>query len=91
MSKAPNTAPVQLSTRLGLTVAEAAAAVGVSERHFRAMLPEIPHTHLGKRVVIHVRSFDEWLGKRTEQDFNAVDKIVAEVLNKLDADEDHRK
>jgi hypothetical protein len=35
--------------RLALTVPEAAKAVGVSERHFRSMLPKIPHIYFGWR------------------------------------------
>jgi len=40
--------------RLALSLAEAARALGVSERHVREILPELPHIHLGRRVVIPV-------------------------------------
>ncbi len=38
--------------RLALSVAEAAASIGVSERHLRTLLPEVPHVYVGGRVVI---------------------------------------
>ena len=88
MSARSNAAAVQLSTRLALTVNEAAAALGVSERHLRSMLPDIPHVRLGERVLIPTKPFEEWLRKRTEQQANAIDQAVSEVLEKFDPEED---
>ena len=34
---------------------------GVSERHLRTMLAEVPHVYLGGRVVIPVEPLREWL------------------------------
>jgi excisionase family DNA binding protein len=86
--EAPSREDFRLSDRLALTVEEAAAAVGVSERHLRTMLAEIPHLRLGNRVVIPVKPFDEWLRKRAEQEANAIDQAVSEVLEKFDPEED---
>jgi hypothetical protein len=48
-----------LADRLALSPAEAARALGVSERHLRSILGELPHTHLGNRIVIPVDSLRE--------------------------------
>jgi excisionase family DNA binding protein len=74
---------VNLATRLALTVEEAAQAVGVSERHLRSLLPEIPHTHLGARVVIPVEGFRRWLEERSRAQGSRVDATVQEILADL--------
>ena len=61
-----NSEALQLANRLALTVPEAAKAVGVSDRHLRSLLPEIPHTYLGGRIVIPVKAFEEWLSEQTK-------------------------
>ncbi len=77
---------VDLSNRLALTVPEAATAVGVSERHLRSMLSEIPHTHLGSRVVIPIEPFKEWLRKRAEAQGARADAVAEEILETLEND-----
>ena len=72
-----------LPTRLALTIPEAAAAVGVSERLLRGLLSEIPHVRLGGRVVVPIESFREWLADRVQQERGAVDRAVDEVLDGL--------
>jgi len=79
----PNDRSVDLAGRLALTVEEAAQAVGVSERHLRSMLPEIPHTHLGTRVVKPVEGFRRWLEERSRAEGSRVDAAVREVLDGL--------
>jgi len=76
--------PVLLSTRLALTVSEAADAVGVSERHLRTLLPEIPHTHLGGRVVIPVETFGAWLRDRALAERESTDAVANEILESLE-------
>jgi hypothetical protein len=78
----PETA-VRLSDRLALTIPEAATAVGVSERLMRTLLPEIPHCHLGNRVVIPVSLLDEWLRKQAQEEQNVVGKAVNEILEEI--------
>ena len=75
--------PLHLPDRLALTVSEAAESVGVSERHLRSLLPEIPHVHLGGRVVIPVDGFRGWLAERAELEASAVDQAVGDVLDGL--------
>gem|GEM_PF-5217205 len=48
---------LRLPGRLALSLAEAARALGVSERHVREILPELPHVHLGPHFKdVEVRS-----------------------------------
>ena len=75
---------VDLSQRLALTVPEAAAAVGVSERHLRSILPELPHCRIGGRVVIPVAALAGWLQARTRQEQGRVDAAVEEIMGTLE-------
>ena len=77
----------RLSDRLALTVSEAADAVGISERHFRSMLSEIPHVYIGSRVVIPVEPFKEWLRKRAEAQGARADAVAEEILGDLENDD----
>ena len=74
---------IRLSNRLGLSVAEAAASLGVSERHLRAELSNIPHVHIGNRVVIPVSLLDEWLRKQVGKEQTVVGKAVDEILEEI--------
>jgi len=73
-----------LGDRLALTVEEAATAIGVSERHLRSILPEIPHTRLGGRVVIPVEPLREWLRSRVQAEQAGADRVAEEILADLD-------
>ena len=74
---------IRLSNRLGLSVAEAAASLGVSERHLRAELSNIPHVHIGSRVVIPVSMLDEWLRKEAQKEQTVVGEAVDEILEEI--------
>jgi hypothetical protein len=74
---------VRLSERLALSIAEAAASLGVSERLMRTVLPEIPHCHVGNRVVIPVSLLDEWLRKQAQEEQNVVGKAVNDILEEI--------
>ncbi len=76
----PATERLRLADRLALSIGEAATAVGVSERHLRSMIHEIPHLHIGKRVVIPVGPLEEWLRKRAVAEKGRVEEIVDDVL-----------
>ncbi len=82
MADSPETG-VRLSERLALSIAEAAKAVGVSERLLRTVLPEIPHCHIGNRVVIPVPLLDEWLRKQAEKEQNVIGKAVNDILEEI--------
>jgi excisionase family DNA binding protein len=65
-------------------VKEAASALGVSERHLRRHLNEIPHVHLGNRALIPVEALRHWLEERTVQESNRAEAIAAEILRSFD-------
>lgn len=75
--------PLQLDDRLGLSVKEAAACIGVSERHLRTVLSEIPHTYLGNRVVIPVEPFKEWLRERARSEEQSSDEVANDIMKEL--------
>ena len=77
------TKPLCLADRIGLTVEEAAKVLGVSERHLRSILPEIPHTRLGGRVVVPVDDLRRWLSERARAGPSRVDQIVDEELQHI--------
>jgi excisionase family DNA binding protein len=78
----PETA-VRLSERLALSISEAARAMGVSERLIRSILSDLPHCHVGNRVVIPVSLLDEWLRKQAQEEQSVVGKAVEEILEEI--------
>ena len=82
MAEAVN-AKIHLSDRLALSVSEAATAIGVSERHLRTVLPDIPHLRLGNRVVIPVPLLVEWLRQQAGKEQTVVGKAVNEILEEI--------
>jgi excisionase family DNA binding protein len=58
-------APVDLAGRLTLRPAEAARALGLSDRTFRAMLPTLPHFRVGTAVLIPVDGLRQWVAEST--------------------------
>ncbi len=78
-------ADVQLADRLALTVAEAAAAIGVSERHLRSLLPEIPHCRVGARVVVPVESLRRWLHERAQAEQQGAEAVAREIVESLES------
>ncbi len=83
MSSSMPKRPIILDERLALSVPETATALGVSERHLRDLLPEIPHTYLGKRIVIPVEQVRKWLADRTKIELNQVDEAAADILREI--------
>ena len=78
-------AKLQLESRLALSVGEAAAALGVSERHLRTLLPELPHVHLGARVVVPVDALREWLKENVRSETERSSRVAGEILAALGA------
>ena len=74
---------VILAGRLALTVPEAATVIGVSERHLRSLLPEIPHCRVGSRVVVPVDSLRQWLRERAQAEQQGADRVAQEILEEL--------
>ena len=77
---------LRLDDRLALRPAEAAAVLGISERHLRALLPELPHVHLGGAVVLPVAQLREWLASQTKVEEARADRVAREVLEGLQGD-----
>lgn len=75
--------PVRLADRLALRPKEAAAALGLSERAFRALLPSLPHVRAGGAVLIPVEALRRWLSERAAQEPDRVDAIVNETLRSV--------
>jgi excisionase family DNA binding protein len=56
-------APKELAP-LVVDLATAAKLVGVSDRHLRKFLCEIPHVRIGGRLLFRVATLNEWLAGR---------------------------
>jgi hypothetical protein len=77
---------VRLSERAALTIPEAAASMGISERHLRTVLPEIPHFHLGGRVLIPQGQLVEWMRSEVDREQQIADEIAREVVEAVTRD-----
>jgi excisionase family DNA binding protein len=76
----PDHSSLHLPDRLALRPREAAEALGISERTFRQLLPELPHLRAGGCVLIPVDGLRQWLADQAEIGRNRVDAAVDEVL-----------
>jgi len=72
-----------LETRLALRPREAAAALGISERKLRELLPELPHIRIRGVVLIPVESVRRWLEERSRTEPERVDATAREILGAL--------
>jgi excisionase family DNA binding protein len=72
-----------LSRRLALGLQEAADALGVSERFLRSVLPELPATRLGGRVLLPVDELRAWLSQRVRQERRGREKLADEIVREL--------
>ena len=86
--KRKDPSPVQLSARLALRPAEAAQALGLSERTLRQILPELPHVRVGGAVLLPVEGLQTWLREQSKAERSRVDKTVNEILDSM-KDESH--
>ena len=71
---------VRLDERLALRPKEAANAIGLSERAFRAILPELPHVRVGGAVLVPIEALREWLRSRSQSGPSRVDDAVEKIL-----------
>jgi excisionase family DNA binding protein len=79
---------VGLSERLALRPAEAARALGISERTLRTLLPELPHVRAGGVVLLPVEALRRWLDEQARRQPSRVAEIVAEGLRAVRPDSD---
>jgi excisionase family DNA binding protein len=75
--------PLDLRGRLTIRPEEAARTLGVSERKFREMLPELPHVRHRGVVLIPVDALREWLRAQVRIEGNQIGEAVEEVLSDL--------
>jgi excisionase family DNA binding protein len=78
--------PFRLANRLALTVKEAAEVVGVSERHLRSIVPSIPHSYIGSRIIIPVELLKEWLRDQAVTEKLRTDQLADEILESFTKD-----
>ena len=71
------------SGRLALRPQEVASALGVSEGTIRKMLPELPHTYIGRCIVIPIHSLQQWLDDKVQSE--SKDKLSQEILKTIDS------
>jgi len=69
-----------LADRIALRPREAAAALGVCERTFRQLLPQLPHVREGGVVLVPVDALRAWLAERARVQASATDAAVEEIL-----------
>ena len=75
---------MDLSSRLALSIREAAAALGVSEGLVRECLPELPHVHLGERVLIPVDELRRWLQERSRAERANTKSMADQILRAME-------
>lgn len=75
---------ILLETRLALRPAEAAAALGVSERTLRELAPELPRVFLTSRTMVYpVDGLRAWLLAHTESQGAEVRDLVDDTLRSI--------
>lgn len=79
---------LDLANRLALSTAEAARALGVSERHLRSIRHELPTVHFGGRVLFPVDALREHLSKRATCGESAIDASVREIMRDISGEND---
>ena len=75
--------PLELESRLALRPAEAARALGLSERALRALLPQLPVVRAGGAVLIPIEQLREWLRERAQFEGHEANKAVQDALKKI--------
>ncbi len=69
--------------RIALGIREVAATLGVSEGLVRKWLPEMPHIHLGERVLIPVDQLKRWLQERSRAEQESSRHAAREILDSI--------
>ena len=77
------TGPADLASRVALSVAEAAVALGVSEAHLRNHLHDVPHFHLGGRVLFPVAGLHDWAKRQAEREEAQAKRDAVEIMRAL--------
>ena len=72
-----------MQPRIALRPKEAAEALGISERTFRQILPDLPHFRIGGAVLIPVDLLGEWARKQAEAELGRSARMADEILDKM--------
>jgi hypothetical protein len=75
---------VELANRLALRPLEAAAALGLSERAFRSLLPRLPHIRVGGAVLVPLEPLRRWLEEQARDTSARADAEAAAFLADLE-------
>jgi len=81
----PATRAVRLDQRLALRPREAAAALGISQRAFRSLLPQLPHVRLDGTVLIPTKLLERWLEERATAQTHDADALAESIVYDLTA------
>jgi hypothetical protein len=68
-----------LRSRIALRPAEAAKALGVSDRTLRSMLPHLPHFREGGVVLIPVEGLRRWADERAQCEKTRIERLTDEI------------
>lgn len=79
MPHPPEPLQFRLADRLALRPREAAAALGLSERTFRSLLPRLPHVRLGGAVLVPLDALRKWLELQLDAEESSARKDVEEI------------
>ena len=75
--------PIDLSCRLGLSLPEAATALAVSANHLRNHIHEIPHAHIGNRLVFPVEAVRAWLTDRANAEQRSSEEVANQIVEEM--------
>jgi excisionase family DNA binding protein len=78
--------PPDLACRLALRPREAAAALGLSERTLRTLLPALPHVRAGGIVLLPVDALRRWLEDETKAGEERTSAVAREILESVQGD-----
>ena len=84
----PADRPLHLADRLALRPAEAAEALGISERKLRSVLSRLPHFREGGSIFIPVAALQRWLDRRVSEEANALAALEEEFAARIRASQD---
>ena len=81
-----NEGAFKLAERLALRPAEAAQALGISERKLRQLLPKLPIVREAGVILIPVDGLRAWLSRRASVERDEVEGVAGETLRRVRAD-----
>ncbi len=82
--------PLDLADRLALRPAEAARALGISERTLRTLLPRLPVVRTAGCVLLPVKALEQWLEEHAQAGRTRIDATVEEHLGQIGGGERSR-